>query len=119
MTLIASATLLVTAFIASEATAASSCNGDGWLCFYDYGTSSYGNVQYSNRYWSDFGWNNRADKFKNQGNTHDVCLYDYTNYNFSGDVLLLFNNATWYYGFSNKVSSNKWIRNASSVYDCD
>ncbi|HEX7844015.1 MAG TPA: peptidase inhibitor family I36 protein, partial [Kofleriaceae bacterium] len=62
------------------ASAAASCAGAGFLCFYDYGTGQYGNVEDNNPDWREFGWNDRADIFKNDGRFDNVCVYQDINY---------------------------------------
>lgn len=61
----------------SPASAASSCAGSGYLCFYDYQTAQYGNVAGDNKYWSKLtgNWASRADWFYNQGNSMHVCVF--------------------------------------------
>jgi hypothetical protein len=64
---------------ATPASAAGSCAGAGWLCFYDYDTSQYGNVAGDNADWRAFGWNDRAEWFYNQGNYCNVTVYEHIN----------------------------------------
>lgn len=108
---VASATILAVLAAVSgggtePASAAGSCAGTGWLCFYDYGTSDYGNVYNDNYYWGDFGWNDRADLFLNQNLFCPVRVYaDYGGggASYSVDIGEL-------YAWSNVVSSNYWCR---------
>ena len=106
------ATVLSASLVAATAHAADACNGRGWLCLYDNEhpnpNSPYGNLFEDNRDWGSFGWSNRADWYKNDGATHNVCLYDLTGY--LGDNRFIPRNAGWYYydEFRNRVSSNDW-----------
>lgn len=106
MTCIASGglALAVQAGSAGEAHASSSCSGAGYLCFYDYATSNYGNLAGTNANWAVFGWNNRADWFYNQGNYQQVCIYAGTTY--AGSSYNLWRGET--YEWANTVSSNRW-----------
>lgn len=86
------------------ASAAGSCNGPGWLCFYDYNTAQYGNVAGNNSNWGAFGWNDRADWFYNQGNFCQVTVYQNANYGGSSVTIPIGWTLTWY----DTVSSNWW-----------
>ena len=95
-----------------SAQAAASCAGPGYLCFYDYQSQQYGNVAGSNRAWSAFGWNDRADWFYNQGTSCNVRLYRDRDYNenslpwFKSSYITLDRGQTA--SWTNEVSSNKW-----------
>lgn len=98
--------------------ASSSCSGAGYLCFYDNETNNYGNVEGTNPDWRDFGWNDRADLFKNDGRTHNACVYENIEYNKNpGGRWYIPRNATWYSVLANKISSNDWTM-GQSVTDC-
>ena len=89
---------------AVPAHAASSCAGAGYLCFYDYGTAQYGNVSGNNGYWGNFGWNDRADWFYNQGNSCTVRVYKDLNGGGGGYAITRGSTLRW----DNIVSSNYW-----------
>lgn len=109
------ASVLSASLVAGTAHAASSCKGRGWLCLDDFEhpnpNSPYGNLFDDNRDWGSFGWSNRADGYKNDGATHNVCLYDFAGY--SGEYVFIPNNTLWYYGFWDRVSSNDWTTGGS------
>jgi hypothetical protein len=92
------------AITAAPASAAGSCNGAGWLCFYDYGSATYGNVAGDNYAWGAFGWNDRADWFYNQGNYCSVRVYRDNGGGGGGYLIPRGSTLTWY----NTVSSNYW-----------
>jgi hypothetical protein len=95
----------------SPAMAVGSCNGPGWLCFYDYGTSTYGNVSGNNNNWGNFGWNDRADWFYNWGNYYNVCIYQHSNRGGAAVYLPIGYQVTWY----NIVSSNAWVTSGGAM----
>jgi hypothetical protein len=85
----------------------------GWLCFEDnnilppYPT---GGVEGTNSNWGAFGWDNKADYFRNDGNTHRVCIYN--GYGFEGYWFnLAIGASVTYY---DRVSSNKWTTTSTS-----
>lgn len=47
--------------------------------FFDFGTNRCGYVFGDNGFWGDLpgNWNDRADQFGNDGNTHNNCLYEH------------------------------------------
>lgn len=99
------------------ASAAKQCNGAGWLCAYDSATGQYANFSGNNPNWYNYGWSDRADEVKNDGNTHNVCLYDWTYYDDDGDLYFLPRNGLWVNITDNWVSSNFWTT-ASNVTGC-
>jgi len=101
--------------VARTASAASSCAGAGYLCFYDYATAQYGNLFGNNVDWRAFDWNDRADVFKNDGTTSNSCVFQ--NINYGGTVWFIPRNGTWYDVPDNTVSSNRWIT-SSNINDC-
>ena len=88
------------------ASAAPSCSGAGYLCFKDYerASSPYGSVSGSNPNWSAFGWDDKADWFRNDGLTHNACIYSGYNYSVYWYHLSRGETQEW----RNKVSSNNW-----------
>jgi hypothetical protein len=70
--------------------------------------------QDNNLDWSVYGWNNRADYFDCQGNTHNVCVYD--GFSCYGSALWIKKGTAkyWKYDFA---SSNFWTR-AGDVGGC-
>lgn len=84
--------------------AAASCGGAGYLCFYDNGTSQYGNVSGNNNNWGNFGWNDRADWFYNQGTSCSVRVFQHINKGGAAHRIYKGYSLTW----SNIVSSNLW-----------
>jgi hypothetical protein len=84
--------------------AAASCGGAGYLCFYDYHTSQYGNVSGNNNNWGNFGWDERADWFYNQGVSCSVRVYQ--GLTKTGPVLTIARGKTLYW--YNIVRSNLW-----------
>ena len=86
------------------ASAAASCAGAGYLCFYDYNTAQYGNVAGNNSNWGAFGWNDRADWFYNQGTSCSVRVYQHASGGGSGYSIARGNTLSW----ANIVSSNYW-----------
>lgn len=115
-----------TAAIVWGHTASAAC-ALGYTCFGDDATSAEGRVQYNNDNWGNFGWNNRADSFTNNGRYSNNCIYDGYDQKGSrfllrrGDILLTINaSGTGYTSdpyWRNRVSSNKWT-NATSVSNC-
>lgn len=99
----------------SVASAASSCKGAGYLCFYDYGSAEYGNLFGDNTDWRVFSWNDRADVFKNDGRTSNSCVFEHINY--GGIVWFIPRNGVWYDVPDNTISSNRWIT-SSNINDC-
>lgn len=91
--------------------ASGGCRGAGYLCLYDIETSAYGNLAGSNLDWRKFHWNDRADWFKNDGRTSNVCVYQDIAY--YGDAWWIPRDHQWYY-LPNIVSSNLWV----SGYSC-
>lgn len=101
----------------------------GYTCFEDDATNAKARVQYNNDNWGNFGWNNRADWFQNNGRYSNNCIYD--GYNQKGAKFMLYRGQTLF-TFSgnvsgtgvatrpywkNRVSSNKWT-NATSASGC-
>jgi hypothetical protein len=79
--------------VGGSAQAASKCTGAGYLCFYDYGTSQYGNLAGNNPNWSVFGWDARADWFHNYGTKQNVCVWE--KHNSKGKVYTILRGKTW------------------------
>ena len=77
--------------------------------FIDNSTSRCGYLFGNNTFWGDFGWNDRADLFVNDGNTHSNCLYQ--DIACGGQALFLPRG----YGveWPNIVSSNRWTTASS------
>lgn len=92
---------------AQPAAAAASCAGPGYLCFLDYETWQYGNVSGNNLNWTDFGWNDRADWFRNDGTQCNVRIYQHKDYAGAFRTLPRGGVDRWY----DIVSSNKWCVN--------
>jgi len=76
--------------LASAAPArAGTCPGprSGYLCFYDYDSSTWGSVQSNNTTWN-FGpgnnWDARSDYLQNNGRSYAVCVYRNHGYNKDG-----------------------------------
>ena len=90
----------------SSASGAASCAGATYLCFYDFESAQYGNVSGDNNWWGAFGWNDRADAFKNDGTQMNVCLYQ--DINLGGWTYFVPRHAGWFYPAANAVSSNRW-----------
>lgn len=105
----------LTSLSTSSASAAASCAGAGYLCFYDSQTSQYGSFAGDNNWWGTYGWNDRADWFKNDGRQMHVCVY--ADINRGGAAWFIPRNAQWYSGPSNAVSSNAWT-SAGNVGGC-
>ncbi len=63
-----------------RAAAAAQCRGAGYLCIYDFASGRTGNFSSYNPNWGIYGWNDRADWFRNDGRTHTACVYKYTSY---------------------------------------
>lgn len=87
----------------------------GFLVFIDRGGNMTrghcAGVEGTNPYWGDFGWANRADEFRNDGNTHNACIFEFGNFNrehFFPDSRLLRKNevVVWY----DEVESNAWTQ---------
>lgn len=95
----------------SPAAGAGQCNGPGWLCFYDYGTSTWGNVSGNNDNWANFGWNDRADYFYNYGRYYDVCIYEHWKRQGQAVFLPIGYEVYWY----NIVSSNAWVTSGGAM----
>jgi len=94
---------------------AKSCSS-GYLCFIEWKNNKCGKVYGTNSNWTDFGWNDRAEYFYNNGNSYDVCIYEHAGYNpgfwgrFAGKTLIKrgdYNSA--YFG----VSANRWTSQSS------
>jgi len=90
--------------VAAPAEAASSCKGAGYLCFYDYASAQYGSVAGNNANWGAFGWNDRADWFRNDGRSCTVRVYQHINGQGAGYAIPRGSTLSW----SNIVSSNYW-----------
>jgi hypothetical protein len=101
--------------LAANPAAAKPCSGDHpkYLDFRDYGTNPdrCAWVEGTNANWATFqgDWNNKADYFKNNGKTHNVCVYDKTEGWVNDDTAYMM-----YIGDSmeipNLVSSNWWTK---------
>jgi len=102
-----SAVVLAVSASAKVASAAPSCSGNGFLCFFDYNTSQYGSVSGSNRDWGAFGWQDRADVIRNDGLTSNACVYQDINYR--GTWWYVPRNHNWYDLPDNTISSNWWM----------
>lgn len=83
----------------------------GYTCFGVSGTNSHSGVFYTNANWNKFGWEDKANWFRNNGRYQDICLY--TNRNYGGSVKCLArgeyfkaNKGTTFY---KSVSSNHWV----------
>jgi hypothetical protein len=98
----------------SAASAAPSCAGAGNLCFYDNASGQYGNFAGDNNVWGDYGWHDRADKFKNDGRTHHACVYEHE-YR-GGVVWWIRRDGQWYYPPANTIDSNAWT--TGDVFSC-
>ncbi len=101
---IVSLAALVGVTVIDQGTALAACNGAGYLCFYDYGTSDWGSVDGNNNYWGTFGWNDRADYFVNYGRSCSVRVYQNINGGGAGYAIVRGGTLTW----PNIVSSNYW-----------
>ncbi|MGL5810752.1 MAG: hypothetical protein ACRCYQ_12485 [Nocardioides sp.] len=93
--------------------AAPRCLGAGYLCFKDFATGEYGNFRYDNDNWGRYGWNDRADWFRNDGVNCSVRIYENARPDPRGRGLgagyrigrgEVFQSSSWY----NRVSSNYW-----------
>jgi hypothetical protein len=82
--------------------------------FFDSGTGACGYVFENNANWADFGWNNRADQFGNDGNFDNNCLYSGTHCSGSHVLLRIGFAVDW----SNTVSSNFWVGGSSCPTSC-
>ena len=90
--------------------ALSSCGiRSGTMRFWDRETNRCGYVSGDNQAWSAFGWNNRADEFGNDGNTHSVCIYQEFDKRGTAYRLPRGYAMTW----RNIVSSNAWTTASS------
>jgi hypothetical protein len=96
--------------VVSTSSAYAMCDA-GYTCFKDWEANKWGQVKDNNRNWGSFGWNDRADRFKNNGRTHNNCLYEHAGYRGRRMLLRRGQWATW----RNIVSSNRWTR-ASRCY---
>ena len=78
----------------------------GNMRFWDASTDRCGYVAGWNSNWGSLpgGWNDRAEQFGNDGNTHSVCVYQDAGYG-GTDVLIPRGYAL---DWSNIVSSNSW-----------
>lgn len=85
----------------------------GYTCFTDYETGKTSRVQGNNDNWGNFGWNNRADYFYNNGRVSNNCLYNLYDQKGSKFLLKRGQAVIW----RNVVSSNKWT-SATSVSNC-
>ena len=99
----------------NAASAAAACQGAGYLCFFDAESGQYGSFAGDNDWWGNYGWNDRADYFKNDGRQMNVCVY--ADIRYGGGAWLIPRNATWYGGPYNVISSNKWT-NATNAGGC-
>lgn len=83
----------------------------GYTCFGDTEKGTTSGVYYDNKDWAAFGWNDRADWFRNNGRYDDICLY--VNKNYSGSKFCLIRGQSFYPGkgsaFRNSISSNRWV----------
>jgi len=110
------ALLLAQCFVSSGAQAASSC-AKGSLCFWDIDDNwNLGKVSGNNKNWNAFGWNDRADKFENNGRTHAVCIYKDAGY--VGQARAYIPRGSTYYdrSFEDVVSSNLWTQSSYCSY---
>lgn len=82
--------------------------------FFDFGSGHCGYVSGNNTNWGDFGWNNRADQFGNDGNFDNNCLYDGTHCGGTHVLLPIGFTVDW----SNTVSSNFWVGGSSCPTSC-
>ena len=110
----AAALLGVQAGTEKTASADTSCAGAGYLCFKDYerASSPYGNVSGTNPDWRAFGWDNKADWFRNDGRTHNACIYSGYSYSVSWYHLSRGETQEW----RNIVSSNNWTTSQNCPY---
>src|SRR5262245_34605510 len=81
--------------------------------FTDIESAGCGHVKDNNRNWGDFGWNDRADEFGNDGISFANCLYHDINCRGASVKLPLRSTVTW----RNVVSSNFWT-NGSCPTSC-
>ena len=84
--------------------------------FYDFATDDCGYVFGNNSFWGALpgGWNDRADQFGNDGNTHSNCLYQHSNC--GGTSVLL--RRGFFVEWFNTVSSNRWTTASSCISSC-
>jgi hypothetical protein len=66
----------ITAVVSTPSAYAYTCPEKA-TCFKDFESGRWGKIFGNNRHWGDFGWNDRADYFYNNGRTHDICLYQH------------------------------------------
>lgn len=87
----------------------------GYLVFIDRGGNMTpghcAGVSGTNSNWHAFGWGNRADEFRNDGNSHHACVFEYTNFNreaFFPDYVFIRKGywLVWY----DEVESNAWTQ---------
>lgn len=96
---------------APSAHAMATCANDGVLCIRDDQRPWYdqwGALSGNNKRWSSFGWNDKADYFRNRGLSCSVRVYEHRDYKGAKKSILRGRTLTW----KNIVSSNKW-------YNCD
>ncbi len=94
-----------------KASAASNCAGPGYLCVYDSNPQippggRYGNFAGTNPSWAPYAWCKRADWFRNDGRTHNACVYEKTGY--SGLRRTIPRGTVW--TWPNFGCSNNWKR---------
>ncbi|HKP59837.1 MAG TPA: hypothetical protein VJV78_24100 [Polyangiales bacterium] len=81
---------------------------NGYLTFLDFGPNGgpgrCGHLFDWNDNWNDFGWGNRADDFRNDGRTHNACIYPSVNYQGVPRHLIRGQVTRWY----DTVDSNAW-----------
>ena len=79
--------------------------------FFDFATNRCGYVFGNNSFWGNLpgGWNDRADQFGNDGNTHSNCLYEHISCGGIGVHLPRGFAVDWF----NIVSSNRWTTESS------
>jgi len=99
--------LVLSVFVMSVAfTGVASACDRGWTCFWDWETGDRGQVAGNNRNWAALpgGWDNRADRFHNNGRTHQNALYSGKHYTGASKTVFRGTRLTW----RNVVSSNLW-----------
>jgi len=88
---------------------------EGALCMYDTRTRSMGKFFSNNPVWGRYKWDNRADRFFNNGNRMEVCVYAEPYYyrtrsnshrKFYRGVQYSFR---YIQSFRDRASSNKWV----------
>jgi hypothetical protein len=82
----------------------------GKTCFLDYESNQWGQVEFDNKNWTAFGWNDRADYFYNNGRTHNICLHQHANEDPRGwgERRIVTRGQSLYW--PNIVSSNRWTQ---------